>query len=104
VSGTGDPIQIREDIEATREELGETVEALAAKTDVTGQAKRKFEETKATLSGKTDEAFGKAREAAPERAAGVIGQMIALARRHPAPFIAGALLMGFLIGHRSGED
>lgn len=104
MSGTGDPIQIREDIEATREELGETVEALAAKTDVTGQAKRKIQETKGTLSEKTDAVFGQATDAAPERAAGVLGQLIATARRHPVPFIAGALLMGFLIGHRSGED
>ncbi len=40
------PQQIREDIEQTREELGETVEALAAKTDVKAQARAKVDETK----------------------------------------------------------
>jgi hypothetical protein len=40
------PGEIREDIEQTREELGETVEALAAKTDVKAQARAKVQETK----------------------------------------------------------
>ena len=34
VEAAKDPEQIREEIEATRRELGDTVEALAAKTDV----------------------------------------------------------------------
>lgn len=33
--------ELREDIERTRQQLGETVEALAAKTDVTGRTRRK---------------------------------------------------------------
>jgi hypothetical protein len=37
---------IREDIERTREELGETVEALAARTDVKAQAQAKVADTK----------------------------------------------------------
>jgi len=44
--GKRGPQEIREDIEQTREELGETVEALAAKTDVAGQAKAKVADTK----------------------------------------------------------
>ena len=39
-----DPEQIREDIEQTREELGETVAAVAEKSDVKQQAKAKAEE------------------------------------------------------------
>ena len=38
-----DPEQLRQDIERTREQLGDTVEALVAKADVKAQAK----ETKA---------------------------------------------------------
>ena len=104
MSGTGDPISIRQDIEATREELGETVEALAAKTDVTGQAKRKLEETKSGIADKADGALGRAREAAPESAPGALGGMLAAARRNPLPVVAGTLLLGFLIARRSGED
>jgi hypothetical protein len=40
VSEARDPEEIREEIEATREDLGETVEALAAKADVKAQAKQ----------------------------------------------------------------
>ena len=47
MSATGNPEQILEDIESTREELGETVQALAAKTDVRAHAKRRIEEAKA---------------------------------------------------------
>lgn len=41
------PEQIREEIEATRQELGDTVEALAAKADVKAQVGRRIESTKA---------------------------------------------------------
>lgn len=102
MSSTGDPASIRQDIEATRAELGETVEALAAKTDVTGQAKRKLEETRATVSQKADGMLGRAREATPGSATGSVGRALALARRNPVPLLAGTLLLGLLIRRRSG--
>ena len=40
------PDEIRSDIAQTREELGDTVEALAAKTDVKAQAKAKVDDAK----------------------------------------------------------
>ena len=46
VTDPQDPEQLREEIEETRHELGDTVEALAAKTDVKAHAKRKVEQTK----------------------------------------------------------
>jgi hypothetical protein len=103
MSSTGDPLSIRQDIEATREELGETVEALAAKTDVTGQAKRKLGETRAAVSEKADDVFGKAREATPDTAAGMFAQVLGAVRRNPVPFVAGALLVGLLIGRRTSS-
>jgi ElaB/YqjD/DUF883 family membrane-anchored ribosome-binding protein len=59
------PDEIRNDIEHTREELGDTVEALAAKTDdVKQQAKSKLDEAKQRVeaavghgSGSTDPAL-----------------------------------------------
>jgi dienelactone hydrolase len=48
VTDAKDPEQIREDIEATRRELGDTVEALAAKADVKAQVGRRIESTKAS--------------------------------------------------------
>jgi len=44
-----DPDEIRAQIEETRHELGETVEALAAKVDVKAQVKDKVEATKEAL-------------------------------------------------------
>ncbi|CAJ1510960.1 DUF3618 domain-containing protein [[Mycobacterium] burgundiense] len=42
--------EIQADIEKTRDELGQTVEALAAKADVKARAERKLTETKERLS------------------------------------------------------
>ena len=58
---------IEADIEKTRHELGNTVEALAAKADVKGQAQRKAAEAKARL---TDKAV-QAREVVAEKASAV---------------------------------
>jgi hypothetical protein len=44
-----DPEEIREEIEATRRELGDTVEALAAKADVKAIAHEKVESAKASV-------------------------------------------------------
>lgn len=45
-AGTRSPEQIRKDIERTREEVGQTVSAIAAKTDVKSQARHKVEDVK----------------------------------------------------------
>ena len=51
-----DPEQIRQDIEHTREQLGDTVEALVAKTDVKAQAKDKVGQLTGRLKGTTAQA------------------------------------------------
>jgi Pyruvate/2-oxoacid:ferredoxin oxidoreductase gamma subunit len=60
VSEAGDqtrsPEQIESDIEATRGQLADTVEALAEKTDVKAQAKAKATEAKANAQAKAQEA------------------------------------------------
>jgi len=43
------PAEIRAEIDETREELGDTVEALAEKTDLKTQAKAKFEDARARV-------------------------------------------------------
>jgi len=50
------PQEIEADIEATREELGDTVAELADKADVKKQAKRKVAEAKAKVTAKKDQA------------------------------------------------
>jgi len=98
VTESSDPDEIRQEIEATREELGETVAALAAKADVKTQAKQKIEDTKATIGGKKDQLLGKAKEASPDGASAAT-QVSVKARQNPVPVAAvGAFAFGFLAG------
>jgi len=93
------PEEIRRDIEATREDLGETVEALAAKTDVKAQAKERVDSAKGQAREKVDELKGKARSATPEDVAAQADVVREKARQNPLPFaVSGALVVGFLLG------
>ena len=98
-AGSRDPEQIREEIEATRQELGDTIEALAEKTDVKAQAHHKLEETKASIHEKKDELLGKARQASPDGAVSAANQASQKARENPVPLVAiGAFFIGFVLG------
>lgn len=73
-----DPDQLRQDIERTREQLGETVEALVAKADVKAQAKEKVGQLTDRVKGTTAQAKEQAtarvaqtREQLATKAAGV---------------------------------
>ena len=66
-----DPEQLRQDIERTREQLGDTVEALVAKTDVKAQARERAGQLSQTLKEKT----AQAREQAATRVAQARGQL-----------------------------
>lgn len=110
VSGEArDPEEIRREIEATRQKLGDTIEALAEKTDLKAQAKHKIEETKAYFSektdgllGKKDNLLGKANEASTEGAASAPSQATQKARENLIALAAiGALALGFVIWRRS---
>lgn len=99
VTETQDPEQIERNIEQTREELGETVEALAHKTDVKAQAKQKVEETKAAAADKKDELLGRAKAASPDSASEAANLASQKARENPLPVAAaGAFAVGFLFG------
>ncbi len=56
--------ELRADIKQTRAELGETVQALAAKADVKARAKEQVEHTKQRVLAQAAEAGVKVREAA----------------------------------------
>jgi ElaB/YqjD/DUF883 family membrane-anchored ribosome-binding protein len=99
MTGTREPDQIRADIEETREELGDTVEALAEKTDVKAQTKRKLDDTKASVMEKKNELLENARQASPEGAVSAASEVTQKARQNPLPLaIAGAFAVGFLAG------
>jgi gas vesicle protein len=77
-----DPSQIRQDIEHTRGEMGETVEALGYKTDVPGRAKEAISTRVDTVKDKVPSA---------DQAAGV-------ARENPLGLAVGAAAVGFVAG------
>jgi ElaB/YqjD/DUF883 family membrane-anchored ribosome-binding protein len=99
VTEAKDPEQIREEIEETRRELGDTVEALATKADIKTQAKQKIAETKAAMTGKKDELIGKTKDASPQSASSAAAGVTEKARQNPVPAAAaGAFAFGFLAG------
>ena len=103
-SGTRDPEEIRAQIEETREELGETVAALAEKADVKTQAKKRVEEARGQAKAKAQEFSSKAQQAAPESASSAASQATQMARENPAPLAgAGALALAFLLGWLIGR-
>ncbi len=67
--GKPDVEALREDIKQTRAELGETVQALAAKADVKARAKEQVEYTKAKAKSQLHDATERVREAATTAAA-----------------------------------
>jgi len=78
--GAREPAEIRAEIEDTREELGDTVAAVAEKTDVKRQAQAKKDELK-------------------ERAAEKAGEAQAKAQENPVPLaIGGAFVAGLMLG------
>jgi cobalamin biosynthesis Mg chelatase CobN len=79
--GKPDIAALRAEIKQTRAELGETVQALAAKADVKARAKESVEQTKAKVLAQAAEATGKvtgavkgAAHAATERVRGANGR------------------------------
>jgi hypothetical protein len=124
---TRSPEEIQADIEATRDELADTVAAVSEKADLKKQGKRKVDDVKAEARAKgqalkekatqtVQQASGKAREAAPASAADAAqqtgqgvqraaGQAVEAAQRNPilaaggGAFAAG-LAVGWVLGRR----
>jgi hypothetical protein len=99
---TRSPEEIRAEIADTREEVGETVEALAAKTDVKAQARERIDTVKGNVRAKADEAKAKVQAATPASAQQGGQQVATKVRENPAPLVVGgAVLVAFLLGRRS---
>jgi nucleotide-binding universal stress UspA family protein len=105
VTEAKDPEQLREEIEETRRELGDTVEALAAKADVKARVREKVETTKESAAAKKDELLGKARESSPDSVAAGASQATQKAKENPVPVAAiGAFVAGFIVGRLTKGD
>jgi len=98
------PDEIRDQIEHTREQLGDTVAALAEKTDVKAQAKARISAVKETAHDKKEQLAAKARQATPDSASAGAQQVSSAVSQRPLPFAAaGALAAGLLLGWRIGR-
>ena len=92
--------QLRREIEDVRTDLGDTVEALAAKTDVKTRAHEKVDELKAKVSGAIPSSGnGGGGGGVASGASSGLTQARTWARQNPVPTAAlGAAIGGFLIG------
>ena len=95
-----DPDRIRQEIEATRSEMGETVDALSYKADVKSRAKESLMDKKDSLKAKVTGAGDRVGEATPDaqqvkqgaqRAAGV-------AQENPIGLALASVGVGFVLG------
>ncbi|NJC70443.1 DUF3618 domain-containing protein [Planosporangium thailandense] len=100
--------ELRADIAHTRAELGETVQALAAKVDVKARLQETRQEAKARVREGLQNAAEEARLAAveaPERAQELATRTGRAVRRNPVPFVvaagAAALIVLFVRWRRS---
>jgi hypothetical protein len=94
------PEHLRSDIEQTRDQLGETVDQLAAKLDVKAQAKERVEAVKATIGDKA----AHAKSAAPppvqhalERAGSVAAPAVDKAKEYRKQVLIGAAAVVLLL-------
>jgi hypothetical protein len=95
-----DPSQIREEIEQTRSEMGDTVDALAHKTDVKGRVKESFSDKKERLRDQmmgTKSTIGEATPDAEQMKDGA-RQAAGMAQENPIGLALGGLAAGFLAG------
>jgi ElaB/YqjD/DUF883 family membrane-anchored ribosome-binding protein len=94
-----DPQHLRAEIERTRRELGDTVAALAEKTDVKARAKEKVSEVRHNVTEKKTELMSRARDSSPDGANTTAVQVRAKAQENPIPTAAlAAFVGGFLFG------
>jgi len=102
--GERSPEQIQAEIEATREQLGDTVAAVGQKADIKAQARSKVTEFKQTAQAKKDQLLTQAKSTSPESASTGAQQLKAKAQENPLPLaVGGSLLLGFLLGRRGGH-
>jgi ElaB/YqjD/DUF883 family membrane-anchored ribosome-binding protein len=99
-----DPQQLRADIERTREDLGDTVAALAEKTDVKARARDKVAGVRQNVNQRRTELVDRARESSPDGASSAADQVRAKAQEKPIHTAAiAAFVCGFLLGRSTAR-
>lgn len=102
------PEQLRAEIELTRAQLGDTVEALAARTDVKARAKERFATLRSDATERKKQLVSRTREATPDSAQDKGKQLTTTVKDKPLPFaaggaLAGGVLIGMLLGRRKSR-
>ena len=109
------PEELRAEIERTQEQLGDTVEALAHKTDVKAQASARIDAAKESVQETVhgveesvqhtrDDFVAKVKQSTPESAGAGAQQVSATVQDKPVPFAAaGAFAAGVLVGWLLGR-
>jgi ElaB/YqjD/DUF883 family membrane-anchored ribosome-binding protein len=91
-----DPNRIRREIEQTREQMGDTVDALSYKADVKSRAKDSLRERKEAVVGIKDRVVGAAPDG--DQVKQQARQARSVAEENPLGLAAGAVAVGFLAG------
>jgi dsDNA-specific endonuclease/ATPase MutS2 len=91
--------ELREEIAQTRTELGETVEALAAKVDVKARLHETAEDAKARVRERVNEVVDRAEAVLPEPAQEVAERTVRAVRRNWRPLLAvtGAAMVALIV-------
>jgi Protein of unknown function (DUF3618) len=95
-----EPSQIRQEIEETRAEMGDTVDALAYKTDVKTRVKESISDKRERLISQVQGTTHKVGEATPDGRQVKEGaqQAVGVAQENPLGLAIGGLAAGFLAG------
>jgi Protein of unknown function (DUF3618) len=95
-----EPSQIREEIEETRSEMGDTVDALAYKTDVKTRVKESISDKRERLVEQVQGTSNKVGGATPDGQQVKEGarQVVGIAQENPIGVALGGLAAGFLVG------
>ena len=95
-----EPEAIRADIERTRAEMGDTVEALGYKADVKSRAKDKVTETKDRLTGKVSDVTGSVTGTVSDKTPDTqqVKRAAGLAQENPLGLAIGGAAVGFVVG------
>ena len=95
-----EPDTIREEIEATRGQMGDTVDAIAHKADVPSRVKESIADKRDRLKSQMSSATSRANEATPgvEDVKGGAKQAVGIAQENPLGLAIGGVAIGFLAG------
>ena len=95
-----DPQAIRDEIETTREQMGDTIEAIGYKTDVKSRAKESVMQKTDAIKDKVTGVVGRASDATPDSGEMKDGAKKAagIAQENPLGLVIGAAAVGFVAG------